>query len=227
MVWVTSGAGRSILNPRDEVVHVRSQSKLVDKQGMLDEIKQQAAALVPQVCEPDHGLVWADGPPDAKIALVGEAPGDKEEKLGRPFVGPAGKLLDRELAGVGLDRDDIWVTNVVKCRPTREMGGRMINRAPTAGEVRAWEQLLVEELQTVSPRIIICAGALAAKTLIRRDFALTKERGIWFDGPFGTQAIATFHPAYILRQINEDWDRAIEAFRLDLAQVAEAARTLA
>jgi DNA polymerase len=193
-----------------------------EKESEMAQARDRAAKTAPKVCEPGRQLVWGEGPVNALAAIVGEAPGDREDKLGRPFVGPAGALLDRELARVGLNRGDFWITNVVKCRPTKPEGGRVSNRPPTVKEIRAWSDLLTEELLIVSPRIIVCMGAPAARALIRKDFAITKEHGEWFEGPFGSLAIATYHPAYVLRQMGQSVDRTLVEFRLDLLKVAEA-----
>lgn len=203
------------------VIDMKPWATTVEKEAAMNDLGDRAEEMAPEVCEPGHRVVWGEGSLTARIAIVGEAPGDKEEKLGRPFVGPAGSLLEKELENVGIARDEVWITNVVKCRPTRESGGRTINRTPTAKEVRIWQEMLVQELEIISPEIVVCAGALAANTLIHKDFALTKERGEWFHTLFGS-AIATYHPAYLLRQVGSDWDRTMEEFRSDLRRVAEA-----
>src|SRR5207248_1875622 len=144
-----------------------------------------------------------EGSPDARLGLVGEAPGETEAREGRPFVGRAGRLLDHELAAVGIERGALWISNVVKCRPTREEGGRVANRPPTMREVRAWLPLLEEELDILRPRVILCLGGIAAKALIRPDFGMMRERGTWTEAPAiprfpWLRAIsATFHPAYL------------------------------
>jgi DNA polymerase len=187
----------------------------------MDELRLRAERMTPAVCEHGRQLVWGEGPLSAKVAIVGEAPGDKEEKLRKPFVGPAGRLLDIELAKAGLRRSDMWLTNIVKCRPVRESSSGMVNRPPTLKESQDWLGPIIEELEIIDPKIVLCLGAVAANTLIHKNFALTKERGLWFEGPSGIRAIATFHPAYVLRQIGESWNETVEAFRRDLREVAE------
>ncbi|MEN6521917.1 MAG: uracil-DNA glycosylase [Armatimonadota bacterium] len=123
-----------------------------------------------------------------------------------------------ELKRLGISRNNLWITNAVKCRPVKESAGILVNRAPTVKEIKNWLGPLIEELEIIHPRIIVCLGAVAAKALINKNFALTKDRGFWFDGPFGSRIIATFHPAYILRQIGDNWDIAMEEFRADLKQ---------
>lgn len=172
-----------------------------------------------ETCDVGHDkLVWGDGSLVAEVALVGEAPGDKEEAAGCPFVGPAGKLLDRALEQMGVRRADLWITNVVKCRPVKVSVGTLSNRTPTVKEARQWLGPLIEELEIIHPRIIVCLGAVAAKSLIGKDFALMKQRGLWFEGPFDSRITATFHPSYVLRQVGDAWEVAMEAFRMDLEQ---------
>ncbi|MEN6370850.1 MAG: uracil-DNA glycosylase [Armatimonadota bacterium] len=195
------------------------QSTIAEKEPLMADLKERAMRISPEVCDPGHHkLVWGEGSLVAEVAFVGEAPGDKEEAEGRPFVGQAGKLLDRELKQLGINRNDLWITNAVKCRPVKESAGILVNRTPTAKEIKNWLGPLMEELEIIHPHIIVCLGAVAAKALINKSFALTKERGLWFDGPFDSRIIATFHPAYILRQVGDNWDIAMEMFRQDLRQ---------
>ena len=132
--------------------------------------------------------------------LVGEGPGEEEDARGRPFVGRAGQLLDSALAEAGIPRDAVWVTNTVRCRPTKIEAGRVANRPPRVGEIRACAVWMETELRLVAPRVVVCLGAVAAKALIGKEFRLTQERGQLFPGPAGTEAIATLHPSYIIRQ---------------------------
>lgn len=201
---------------------IKVTAKVTEKESAMATLITRAELLAPAVCESGRNMVWGEGRMDALAAIVGEAPGEREDKLGRPFVGPAGALLDRELARVGLNRSDLWITNVVKCRPTRIEGTRLANRPPNAKELHAWTEFLMDELAIVRPQIIVCAGAPAAKTLIRKNFALTKEHGGWFIGPLGSKVIATYHPAYILRQIGPLMDKILVEFRQDLIKVAKA-----
>jgi uracil-DNA glycosylase family 4 len=143
--------------------------------------------------------VFGEGPLDAKLALVGEAPGKQEVEQGRPFVGRAGKLLDEFLEEAGIDRSKVYVTNVVKVRPTRESGGRTQNRPPRAGEVREGMEVLREELGLVKPEALVLLGSTPAKALIKKSFTLKSERGITFDSELGLPALATYHPSYLLR----------------------------
>jgi len=185
----------------------------------MQELKVQAQAIAPTVCKSDRPIVWGCGSLDSPLVIVGEAPGRYEELQGRPFAGPAGKILDRELARVGLPRERIYITNVVKCRPIQIAAGRISNRAPSGFEARAWLPYLMREIEIIAPGTILCMGAVAARWLIRRDFALTRDRGRWLDGPFGAKAMATFHPAYILRTAGTAQESALAALREDLRSV--------
>jgi DNA polymerase len=150
--------------------------------------------------------------------LVGEGPGENEDATGLPFVGRAGKLLDDILAAVNLTRGDVYLTNTVKCRAAVEEGGRMKNRPPRAGEIKACNPYLQGQMEAVNPEIILCLGGPAAKTLIDKDFRITKDRGKWYDID-GIKAMATFHPAYVLRQRGEDLDNAKRAVWKDIQNV--------
>lgn len=193
------------------------------KQERMDMLRQEAESNKAQLCPEREKVVWGEGSLDAPIVIVGEAPGDYEERQGRPFVGPAGKLLERELLNLGMKREDLYITNVVKCRPAAKSGNRVVNRTPTAKETKDWIAYLLDELAIVEPSVIICMGAIAANNLIHKKFAMLSERGHWFEGPLGTRIIATLHPAYILRQQGQDYDERIEQFRLDLSYARDEA----
>ena len=144
--------------------------------------------------------VYGEGNPCADVMCVGEGPGETEDRLGRPFVGRAGELLDKMLAAIGLAREDVYICNTVKCRPTLDNGHRLANRAPTPDEMKNCRQYLDAQIEIIRPRVVLALGAPAAKSFMGERFSITKQRGQWFDGPLGTPVIATFHPAYILRQ---------------------------
>jgi uracil-DNA glycosylase len=148
--------------------------------------------------------VFGSGDPHSPLMLVGEGPGENEDATGLPFVGRAGKLLDDILAAVDLTRQDIYLTNIVKCRAAVEEGGRLKNRQPRTGEIKACNPYLQGQIEAIRPRIILCLGGPAAKTIIDKDFRITKDRGKWYDLEGGIKAMATFHPAYILRQRGDD-----------------------
>ncbi len=145
-------------------------------------------------------IVCGVGNPFSPLVIVGEGPGENEDRQGEPFVGRAGELLTRMLAAIGLRREDVFITNTIKCRATVEENGRIANRAPSPEEMSNCREYLDAELDVVAPRIILALGAPAAKSFLGRDFSITRQRGIWYPGPQGTQIMVTFHPAYILRQ---------------------------
>jgi DNA polymerase len=147
--------------------------------------------------------VFGTGDPHSPLMLVGEGPGENEDATGLPFVGRAGKLLDDILAAVDLTRQQVYLTNIVKCRAAVEEGGRMKNRQPKTGEIRACNPYLQGQVEAIRPKIILCLGGPAAKTIIDKDFRITKDRGKWY-GAYGAKAMATFHPAYVLRQRGDD-----------------------
>jgi uracil-DNA glycosylase family 4 len=132
--------------------------------------------------------------------VVGEGPGETEDRLGRPFVGRAGELLDRMLLAIGLQRESVFICNTVKCRPTLNDGTRLRNRAPEPDEMANCRSYLDEQIEIIRPRIILALGAPAAKSFLGPQFSITKQRGRWFIGPLEIPLIASFHPAYILRQ---------------------------
>jgi uracil-DNA glycosylase family 4 len=144
--------------------------------------------------------VYGEGNPCAEVLCVGEGPGETEDLLGRPFVGRSGDLLDKMLAAIGLAREDVYICNTVKCRPTLDNGHRLANRAPTPDEMKNCRPYLDAQIEIIRPRVILALGAPAAKSFLGEKFAITKQRGQWYDGPLGIPIIATFHPAYILRQ---------------------------
>jgi uracil-DNA glycosylase family 4 len=148
--------------------------------------------------------VFGTGDPFSPLVLIGEGPGENEDATGLPFVGRAGKLLDDILAAVNLTRQDVYITNIVKCRAAVEEGGRLKNRQPRTSEIRACNPYLQGQIEAIKPRIILCLGGPAAKTIIDKDLKITKDRGKWYELEGGIKAMATFHPAYILRQRGED-----------------------
>lgn len=169
-------------------------------------------------------VVPGEGNPQARLILIGEAPGEQEDREGRPFVGRAGKLLDRILAEAGGSRGDVWITNAVKCRPVLCEGERLKNRPPRASEVRAWSVCLHEEIRRIGPQVLVGLGAVAGRALLGPAFKLTQERGQWRkDVMVGTDVLITWHPAFLLRQTGESYDRkvaeAVGDLRLALARL--------
>jgi uracil-DNA glycosylase len=144
--------------------------------------------------------VYGEGDPCARLMVVGEGPGETEDQLGRPFVGRAGQLLDRMLAAIGLAREEVYICNTVKCRPTVPGPNGPRNRAPDAQEMENCRPFLDEQIAIVAPEVILALGSPAARSFLGRDFQITRMRGCWYVGPRDTPLMVTFHPAYILRQ---------------------------
>ena len=165
--------------------------------------------------------VYGEGDPCAALMVVGEGPGETEDKLGRPFVGRAGELLDRMLLAIDLPRESVYICNTVKCRPTLDTGARLANRAPTPDEMKNCRPYLEEQIEIIRPRVILALGAPAAKSFMGERFSISKQRGQWFDGPSGIPVIATFHPAYILRQTGGAMNEVKRLVWNDLKQVRD------
>ena len=150
--------------------------------------------------ETRHNLVFGVGNAQAEVMLIGEGPGEQEDLQGVPFVGPAGKLLDDMLEMIDLDRQKVYIANIVKCLPPR-------NRDPLNVEQEACRPWLNRQIALVNPKIIVCLGRIAAMALIREDFRITREHGQWFDRD-GRRLMATYHPSALLRDV----DKRPEAF---------------
>ena len=144
--------------------------------------------------------VFGEGPRGAGVMLIGEQPGDREDREGHPFVGPAGGMLDKALREAGLVRERVYITNVVKHFKHVVRGARRIHQSPRVTEIEACSQWLTSELELVQPAAIVCLGATPAKALIRKRFRITRERGAWSRFSENTEITATWHPAYVLRQ---------------------------
>lgn len=164
-------------------------------------------------------VVFGSGNPETDLVFVGEAPGENEDMRGVPFIGKAGQLLEVILEEDDLSRDDIWITNIVKCRPTTmSANNRLANRAPRAGEIRACQKWLGAELSVIDPTVIVCLGGPSASVIIHKNFKITKERGQWFtDSMYAPFVIATYHPAYVLRLHGESYKQARESLAKDIA----------
>ena len=173
--------------------------------------------------EPATQTVFGEGPEGARIVLVGEQPGDREDLDGRPFVGPAGRELDRGLAAAGIDRGEVYVTNVVKHFKFEERGKRRIHQTPRQIEIKACRPWLEEELDALAPEALVALGAVAAKALFGSGFRVSRERGRLIESDIAPVVSATVHPSAILRTREEDARQAErEAFAADLTVVAGA-----
>lgn len=205
---------------------------------MASRTKETAAPLVPErpsltnlkeasaVCTacPLHltgtQTVFGEGLVRAEIMFVGEQPGDREDRAGKPFVGPAGRVLDKALEEVGIDRTLAYVTNVVKHFKWTPKGKRRIHAKPSWSEIAACRPWLEAEIEVVAPNVLVCLGATAAQSLLGRDFRVTRQRGQVVDSEFGIPAIATVHPSSILRAEDEDREAEYAAFVDDLREIA-------
>lgn len=167
--------------------------------------------------------VFGEGPSRADVMLVGEQPGDAEDLAGHPFVGPAGKLLDRALEEAGIDRARVYVTNVVKHFKWEPRGKRRIHAKPNAREIGACKPWLDTEVALVQPRVIVCLGATAAQALLGRGFRVTQQRGSFVESLLAPLVTATVHPSSILRAPDDESRRQeMRAFVSDLKKVAKA-----
>jgi uracil-DNA glycosylase family protein len=166
--------------------------------------------------------VFGEGSKSAEIVFVGEQPGDEEDKTGRPFVGPAGRLLDKALEEAGIDRKLAYVTNVVKHFKWQPRGKRRIHQKPNAAEVAACRPWLDAELELLKPKVLVCLGATAAQALLGRQFRVSKERGVPVESDLAPVVMATVHPSSILR--SDDREQELALLVEDLRRVAEALR---
>jgi uracil-DNA glycosylase len=168
--------------------------------------------------------VFGEGPAGAELLFVGEQPGDAEDKEGRPFVGPAGRVFDEALTEAGIDRAKVYVTNAVKHFKWEARGKRRIHQKPNAAETAACRPWLDAELELVSPRVLVALGATAAQALLGRGFRVTKQRGVPVESDLAPNVVATVHPSSILRAPDEAARReAYEAFVADLRAAASLA----
>lgn len=167
--------------------------------------------------------VFGEGSENARIVMVGEQPGDREDLAGRPFVGPAGALLDKALAEAGIERSDVYVTNVVKHFKwvPAERGKRRIHKKPRYSEIQACRPWLDAELSEVKPEVLVCLGATAAQALLGKDFSVSRRRGELVESTLAPYVIATVHPSSVLRAIDDEARHAqMRAFVDDMKKVA-------
>ena len=170
--------------------------------------------------------VFGEGPADARLMLVGEQPGDREDLAGRPFVGGAGRLLDELLAAAGLPRQELYLTNAVKHFKFEDRGKRRIHKKPSVGEVNACFPWLEEELRRVGPAMVICLGATATRAILGKSATVQRDHGKVFTSAHVDWVMPTFHPSALLRAPEGERDRMRAAFREDLALAAARYRGL-
>src|SRR6202171_5360211 len=169
--------------------------------------------------------VFGEGPKNASLMLVGEQPGDYEDMAGKPFVGAAGKIMDRALEEAGIDRQEVYVTNAVKHFKWEPRGKRRIHQKPNAREIAACRPWLEAELRIVKPKLVVLLGATAAKTILGSSFRVTRERGKVLSSKFAPKIVATVHPSSLLRQPDDaSREREYRNFVADLRVASKAAR---
>ena len=178
------------------------QININDREIKLQNLQQEAELC--QKCpisKTRDKLVFSDGNPHARVFIVGEGPGEQEDRTGIPFYGPAGELLNKMLTAINLDRQkDVYIGNVIRCRATEIKDGRTKNRPPSVIETENCSNFLPEQINLVKPEFILALGSPAAKSLLNDSkFKITSGRGRWYFGPQNIPVIVTFHPAYLLR----------------------------
>jgi uracil-DNA glycosylase family protein len=166
--------------------------------------------------------VFGEGSRNATVIFVGEQPGNEEDLTGKPFVGPAGKLLDKALVEAGINRAEVYVTNAVKHFKWEPKGKRRIHKKPNSREIAACRPWLEAELDVLKPKVLVCLGATAAQALLGKDFRVSQQRGQFIDSPLAQKVLATVHPSSILRAPDEESRHAEMArFIADLKVVAK------
>ncbi len=170
-------------------------------------------------------VVFGEGPRDARVVMVGEQPGDEEDRKGHPFIGPAGRLLNKAMHESGLDREKIYVTNAVKHFKWLERGKRRIHAKPSGIEISACRPWLEAELAAIEPELVVCLGATAAQSLIGPQFRITAQRGVFLPHRWAKQVVATIHPSAILR-VPDRYEEEYGLFVRDLKLIAARAREL-
>jgi DNA polymerase len=193
--------------------------------------KLRAAAARCRACdlwERGTQTVFGDGSSRARVMFVGEQPGDREDIEGRPFVGPAGRILDASLEKAGIDRSEVYVTNVVKHFKWEPRGKRRIHQKPNAVEISACRPWLDGELAVVRPEVLVCLGATASQALLGRSFKVSRQRGEFIVSPLAPRVLATVHPSSLLRAPDDETRRReTTRFVEDLKKVARALKARA
>jgi DNA polymerase len=199
---------------------------LVPERPTLPKLKRAAAGC--RACdlwERGTQTVFGEGSPRARVMMVGEQPGDREDVQGKPFVGPAGRILDTSLEKAGIDRREVYVTNVVKHFKWEPRGKRRIHQKPNSVEIAACRPWLDAEIALVKPDVIVCLGATAAQALLGRTFRVSRQRGDFVASGLAPRILATVHPSSLLRAPDDETRRVeTERFVADLKRVARALR---
>ena len=200
---------------------VWSAAPLVPSRPTLPKLKTAAAGCTAcPLWKTGTQTVFGEGAAGARVIFVGEQPGNEEDLGGRPFIGPAGKFLDKALAEAAIDRAQVYVTNTVKDFKWEPSGKRRLHKKPSAREIAACRPWLEAEIAVLHPEVIVCLGATAAQALLGRTFRVTQHRGEWIESPLAERVLATVHPSSILRAPDEETrQRETERFIDDLRKV--------
>ena len=194
---------------------------LIPERPTLPKLREAAAGCTAcPLHETGTQTVFGEGSSNAEVVFVGEQPGDQEDLQGKPFVGPAGKLFDKALEDAGIDRSQVYVTNVVKHFKWQARGKRRIHQKPNWSEIAACRPWLEAELGVVQPRVLVCLGATAAQALLGRDFRVSRQRGELVDSDLAENVIATVHPSSILRADEDTREAEYSELVRDLEKVA-------
>lgn len=200
----------------------KSKPPLLPLSGSIDDLRKAARGC--EACDlykRATQTVFGEGASKARIMLVGEQPGEQEDREGKPFVGPAGKLLDAALEEAGVDRKKVYVTNAVKHFKWEPRGKRRIHKKPNAAEISACRQWLDGEIAVLRPEVLVCLGATAAQALLGREFRVTEQRGEFVPSELAPHVMATVHPSSILRAPDDDArHEAMSRFVADLKKIA-------
>lgn len=201
---------------------IHSAALLIPAQATLETLREAATHC--QACplwQSGTQTVFGEGNRRAAALFVGEQPGDQEDRVGKPFVGPAGQLFDRALRAAEIERTQLYVTNVVKHFKWIAKGGRRLHQSPNKGEVTACRPWLEAEIAVIQPQGIVCLGAVAARALLGETFRVTHQRGEFLSSPLALWVLATLHPSAILRMPDEKArEAAFHHFTADLKKVA-------
>jgi uracil-DNA glycosylase family protein len=194
----------------------------VESFNSIDEAREAARGCVRcDLANTRRQVVFGEGMVAPRLMIVGEGPSEADDASGHPFSGPSGKLLERWLGELGLGRDAVWLTNVVRCRPTQLEGSRLRNRPPRSAEIQACRLWMDTERTLVRPALILCVGATAGRALLGRDFKMTRDRGRWLATADGTPTLATYNPAYVLRLEDAAREQAEAEVAADLASIRD------
>jgi uracil-DNA glycosylase len=194
---------------------------LVPEKPSLPKLREAAAGCTAcPLHETGTQTVFGEGTSKAEVVFVGEQPGDQEDLKGKPFVGPAGKLFDKALEEAGIDRSQVYVTNVVKHFKWQARGKRRIHQKPNWSEIAACRPWLEAELEVIEPQVLVCLGATAAQALLGRDFRVSRQRGELVESDLAENVIATVHPSSILRADDETRELEYRELVRDLDKVA-------